>query len=257
MSTPDFSQLVADQRAYFNSGATRPVEWRVAQLNAMKTMIYENREAIYDALWHDIRRNDYDSDLMDVDFSINEAQYALKHLHKWVKPERMHTPLVFEPGHIRVRRDPLGVTLIIGAWNEPLMLTRPARCCHRRRQHGRPQAFGALRGDFGRPGSNDAQVLRHQRVRCSRRGRAGDDGAAGREVGHDLFHRQPSGGPDRPPGGGEASDTVRTRAGRQEPDHRAQSRPISAPPPGGSPTAATSTAARSAPLLTTSWSGPK
>jgi acyl-CoA reductase-like NAD-dependent aldehyde dehydrogenase len=28
-----------------------------------------------------------------------------------------------EPGHVRVRRDPLGVTLIIGAWNEPLMLT--------------------------------------------------------------------------------------------------------------------------------------
>ena len=32
-------------------------------------------------------------------------------------------PLVFQPGHIRVRRDPLGVTLIIGAWNEPFMLT--------------------------------------------------------------------------------------------------------------------------------------
>jgi aldehyde dehydrogenase (NAD+) len=32
-------------------------------------------------------------------------------------------PLVFEPGHVSVRRDPLGVTLIIGAWNEPFMLT--------------------------------------------------------------------------------------------------------------------------------------
>ena len=28
-----------------------------------------------------------------------------------------------EPGHVRVRRDPFGVTLIIGAWNEPYMLT--------------------------------------------------------------------------------------------------------------------------------------
>ncbi len=28
-----------------------------------------------------------------------------------------------EPGHVRVRRDPLGVTLVIGAWNEPFMLT--------------------------------------------------------------------------------------------------------------------------------------
>jgi acyl-CoA reductase-like NAD-dependent aldehyde dehydrogenase len=37
-------------------------------------------------------------------------------------PERVDTPLVLEPGHVRVRRDPLGVTLIIGAWNEPFML---------------------------------------------------------------------------------------------------------------------------------------
>jgi acyl-CoA reductase-like NAD-dependent aldehyde dehydrogenase len=31
--------------------------------------------------------------------------------------------VVFQPGNVRVRRDPLGVTLIIGAWNEPFMLT--------------------------------------------------------------------------------------------------------------------------------------
>ena len=35
----------------------------------------------------------------------------------------MPTPLLMEPGHVRVRHDPLGVTLIIGAWNEPYMLT--------------------------------------------------------------------------------------------------------------------------------------
>src|SRR5271166_1763163 len=60
---------------------------------------------------------------MDVTYNVKEAEYALAHLDKWMQPERVPTPLVFEPGHIRVRRDPLGVTLIIGAWNEPLMLT--------------------------------------------------------------------------------------------------------------------------------------
>ena len=40
-----------------------------------------------------------------------------------MKPMRVPTPLVMRPGHMRVRRDPLGVTLIIGAWNEPFMLT--------------------------------------------------------------------------------------------------------------------------------------
>jgi acyl-CoA reductase-like NAD-dependent aldehyde dehydrogenase len=60
---------------------------------------------------------------MDVDFNIREADYALDHLDEWMKPERIHTPLLMEPGHVRVRRDPFGVTLIIGAWNEPYMLT--------------------------------------------------------------------------------------------------------------------------------------
>lgn len=53
---------------------------------------------------------------------VKEAEYALRHLHHWMKAEREPTPLLLEPGHVRVRRDPLGVTLIIGAWNEPLML---------------------------------------------------------------------------------------------------------------------------------------
>jgi len=50
------------------------------------------------------------ADLMDVAYNVKEADYALKHLDNWMKPERVHTPLVFEPGHVRVRRDPLGLT---------------------------------------------------------------------------------------------------------------------------------------------------
>src|SRR4051794_20949371 len=64
---------------------------------------------------------------MDVDYNIREADYALDHLGERMKQERIHTPLPMQPGHVRVRRDPLGVTLIIGAWNEPYMLTLCAR----------------------------------------------------------------------------------------------------------------------------------
>ena len=119
----DYSKLVAGQRAYFKAGHTRPAAWRVEQLNAIKRMIGESREAMYEALWHDLRRNRVDADLMDVDYNIREAEHALKHLHGWMKPVREPTPLLMEPGHVRVRRDPFGVTLIIGAWNEPYMLT--------------------------------------------------------------------------------------------------------------------------------------
>jgi aldehyde dehydrogenase (NAD+) len=122
MSASEYAALVAGQRAYFLSGKTRPAAWRKEQLHAIHTMIDENRDEMYDALWRDLRRNRNDADLMDVEYNIKEADYALAHVDEWMKPVTEHTPLVFAPGHIRVRRDPLGVTLIIGAWNEPFML---------------------------------------------------------------------------------------------------------------------------------------
>ncbi len=122
MANPDYSDLVARQREYFLSGATRPAAWRKAQLEAVKALFTENHDELCDALWKDLRRNVVDADLMDVAYNVKEADYALKHLDAWMRPERVHTPLVLQPGHVRVRRDPLGVTLIIGAWNEPFML---------------------------------------------------------------------------------------------------------------------------------------
>ncbi len=119
----DYADLVARQRSYFKAGKTRPAAWRIEQLEAIKTMIDESRDDMYEALWHDLRRNKTDADLMDVDYNLREAEYALKHLHDWMKPVKEPTPLLMEPGHVRVRRDPFGVTLIIGAWNEPYMLT--------------------------------------------------------------------------------------------------------------------------------------
>jgi acyl-CoA reductase-like NAD-dependent aldehyde dehydrogenase len=122
MANPDYSDLVTRQREYFLSGSTRPAAWRKAQLQAVRALFTENHDELCDALWKDLRRNVVDADLMDVAYNVKEADYALKHLDAWMKPERVHTPLVLQPGHVRVRRDALGVTLIIGAWNEPFML---------------------------------------------------------------------------------------------------------------------------------------
>ncbi len=123
MTVPDFASLVASQRQFFLSGATRPVAWRKTQLEAVKTLFTVHHDELCDALWKDLRRNINDADLMDVAYCAKEAEYALKNVDDWIKPQREPMPLVFEPGRIRVHRDPLGVALIIGAWNEPFMLT--------------------------------------------------------------------------------------------------------------------------------------
>jgi aldehyde dehydrogenase (NAD+) len=123
MSTPDFSALVARHRTYFRTGATRSAEWREGQLTALRAMMTDRAEDFYAALWTDLRRNRTDADLTDVKYLATEADHALSHLRQWMKPLSVSTPLVLEPARVQVQFDPLGVGLIIGTWNYPVMLT--------------------------------------------------------------------------------------------------------------------------------------
>ena len=122
-NTPDFGRLVAQHRAYFQSAATRSVEWRESQLIALRSMMKDHAEDFYAALWTDLRRNRIEADWIDVKYMTSEIDHVLGHLRHWMKPLPVSTPLVLAPSQTQVRFDPLGVGLIIGTWNYPLMLT--------------------------------------------------------------------------------------------------------------------------------------
>jgi aldehyde dehydrogenase (NAD+) len=123
MSTSELPALVTRHRKYFRTGVTRPVEWREKQLTALRAMMTERAEDFYASLWTDLRRNQTDADLTDVKFLAGEADHVLAHLRDWMKPVPIGTPPMFTPSDAQVRFDPLGVGLIIGTWNYPVMLT--------------------------------------------------------------------------------------------------------------------------------------
>src|SRR5271168_2506513 len=123
MNTSDFSALVARHRNYFRTGATRSADWREGQLTALRAMMTDRAKDFHAALWTDLRRNRTDADLTDVKFLATEAEHTLSHLRQWMKPVSIGAPDVLGPANIQVQFDPLGVGLIIGTWNYPLMLT--------------------------------------------------------------------------------------------------------------------------------------
>jgi aldehyde dehydrogenase (NAD+) len=120
---PDFSQLAARHRNYFLSGATRSARWREGQLKALRAMMKDNAEELYAALWTDLHRNRIEADWVDVKYMTSEIDHVLARLRRWMKPLAVSTPVVLAPARTQVRFDPLGVGLIIGTWNYPLMLT--------------------------------------------------------------------------------------------------------------------------------------
>jgi len=122
-STHDSELLVARHREYFRSGSTRAAKWREAQLTALQAMMTECADDFHSALWDDLRRSRVYTDVAELKHVAYEAANARKRLRSWMRPQGVSMPLLMQPGRMEVRFDPLGVGLIIGTWNYPIMLT--------------------------------------------------------------------------------------------------------------------------------------
>jgi aldehyde dehydrogenase (NAD+) len=118
-SIPD---TVARLRATFRGGRTKPVDWRLAQLEAIVRMVTERERDFAAALEKDLGRGPVEAWLADLAPVTAEAKYAIKKLRSWMKPTRVKMPVSVRPGKAWYQYEPLGVVLIIGPWNYPVHL---------------------------------------------------------------------------------------------------------------------------------------
>ncbi len=117
------ASTVSHLRESFDSGRTRPLEARQRQLAALARFIREREREMQQALRDDLGKPALESSVAEISFVANELAFTRKRLRSWMKPERVPTPLIAQPGRSRIHREPLGVVLIIGPWNYPIQLT--------------------------------------------------------------------------------------------------------------------------------------
>lgn len=119
---PTIASSLAAQREYFDSGITRSYSFRKEQLTKLKQALLDHEQEIYVALNTDLKKNPEETWVTETGMVIAEINAALKNLRRWMRPERKRTNLANLPSSSKVMKEPLGVVLVIGPWNYPLML---------------------------------------------------------------------------------------------------------------------------------------
>ena len=110
--------------ATFRTGRTKSLAWRKWQLKQFWWMIVDNEERIVHALHQDLHRHPMESKTVDIHGLKVEIMESIIHLEEWAADEIPDAGFIFGTlGKARVRKEPLGVALIIGAWNFPFALT--------------------------------------------------------------------------------------------------------------------------------------
>jgi coniferyl-aldehyde dehydrogenase len=113
------------QRKAYLADPIPDADQRKKDLLALKSLLIENREAIIDAISQDYgnrsRHESLFAEIIAVSDGINDT---IKHLKKWMKPQKRHVDVSLYPGaKNRVVPQPLGVIGIIVPWNFPVNLS--------------------------------------------------------------------------------------------------------------------------------------
>lgn len=115
--------LVEKQRAYFLSGSTLPIKQRKATLRKLMALLLDNEKKLADAIFKDIKKSYYITLENELSLPYGEINKALLKLKPWSKPKWYRTNIVNFPASSRSVPVPYGVSLIIGPWNYPYMLS--------------------------------------------------------------------------------------------------------------------------------------
>ncbi|XP_072209695.1 aldehyde dehydrogenase family 3 member A2 isoform X1 [Excalfactoria chinensis] len=116
------AEVVGRARAAFKSGRSRPLEFRLQQLRNLERMVQEKEPEILAAIGADLHKcghNAYSHEIMGV---LGELALAMEKLPSWAAPRPVKKNFLTLRDEAYIKPEPLGVVLVIGAWNYPFVL---------------------------------------------------------------------------------------------------------------------------------------
>lgn len=116
-------ELIESQRNFFLSGQTRALSARKRTLRKLHNLLLENEQLLADAIYKDFKKSFYLTVENELSLPYGEINRAIRKLRRWSRPSQFRTNMVNFPASSRTVPVPFGVSLVIGAWNYPYMLS--------------------------------------------------------------------------------------------------------------------------------------
>lgn len=116
-------KLVTAQRNYFWSEATKPIDFRIQQLKKLKNVLKAHEEDMIAGIALDFKKSEFDTYTNELALLYHDLDEAVKKLKRWSRVKRVGTNRINFPARSYIIPGPLGVALVIGAWNYPYQLS--------------------------------------------------------------------------------------------------------------------------------------
>lgn len=115
--------IVKKQREFFNSNQTKTIDFRIQQLKKLRKLLTDNESLLNDAIYADFKKSAFDTFTNELALLYIDIDEAIRHVKKWAKRKSVKTNILNFPAKSYIIPEPLGVSLIIGAWNYPYQLS--------------------------------------------------------------------------------------------------------------------------------------
>jgi aldehyde dehydrogenase (NAD+) len=98
------------------------VSQRISLLKALKSEIKRNEKAIYDAIYKDFGKCQFEAFITEYNFVMAELNQAISKTMTWTKPKSVWPSLLNFPAKEYIISEPYGKVLVISPWNYPFQL---------------------------------------------------------------------------------------------------------------------------------------
>jgi len=119
----DYQNILSSQREFFNTQKTKNIKFRKIYLEKLRDLIIQNENYLYEAIYKDFGKSPFETYVTEISFILKDIDYYLKNLNRLSKPKKVTTNLANQFATSRIHSEPLGCTLVIGAWNYPYQLS--------------------------------------------------------------------------------------------------------------------------------------